>query len=354
MMTSSKHRQKLFWLLLFLLILCACRKEKTFSPTPYEVVIPRYFPTELNIPEDNPMTVEGVELGRKLFYDNKLRGYSGSNPDSMMCCATCHVPDAGFDLGTDNPRLCNGKPLGINGTPTHHNALPIVNLIFNHEGYGWNGGMKSIEEIVGATITDPTEFGSSHARVVATLSADAEYREMFRKAFGTEEVTLDRIEKAVAQYVRTLIDGDSKFDGYLRGEEHLTEQEWRGYVLFTTEEGADCFHCHGNAGTPLFTTNRFYNNALDATFSDPLDRFSVTGNPIDHGAYRAPTLRNISLSAPYMHDGRFSTLDEVLEFYNIGLQNSPYVSPLMHKINDGGACLTPSQIADLKAFLETL
>ena len=247
-MTSSKHRQKLFWLLLLPLMLCACHKEKAYSPTPYEVVIPRYFPTALNIPEDNPMTVEGVELGRKLFYDSKLRGYSGTNPDSMMCCASCHVPDAGFDLGTNNPRLRNGKPVGINGTPTHHNALPLVNLVFNHEGYGWNGGMKSIEEIVGATITDPTEFGSSHARVVATLSADAEYREMFCKAFGTEEVTLDRIEKAVAQYVRTLIDCDSKFDRYLRGEEQLTEQEWRGYVLFTTEEGADCFHCHGSAG----------------------------------------------------------------------------------------------------------
>ncbi|MCK9339466.1 MAG: c-type cytochrome, partial [Bacteroidales bacterium] len=145
-----------------------------------------------------------------------------------------------------------------------------------------------------------------------------------------------------------------KFDRYLRGEEQLTNQELHGYILFTTEEGADCFHCHGSDGTPLFTTNLFYNNGLDSVFTDSRDRFSVTGNVRDHGAYRAPTLRNIAVTAPYMHDGRFKTLDEVLQFYNSGLVNSPYIHPLMHKINEGGALLTPAELADLKAFLQTL
>jgi cytochrome c peroxidase len=140
----------------------------------------------------------------------------------------------------------------------------------------------------------------------------------------------------------------------LQGKVQLTPQELNGYVLFTTEEGGDCFHCHGGSGTPLFTTNLCYNNALDNVFNDPHDRFSVTGDPMDHGAYKAPTLRNIALTAPYMHDGRYKTLDEVLAFYNTGQQNSPYVSPLMHHVNDGGVMLTPSQIADLKAFLLTL
>lgn len=331
--------------------------------TPYELIIPHYFPTALNLPSDNPLTEEGIALGRHLFYDGRLRGYAGSDPDSLMCCASCHVQSAGFDLGAGNPRIVGGRPAGITGEITRHNAMPLANLVFNSEGYFWNGSVyqqnanssaRNLEDIVRMAITATDELNADPERVVRAVAASPEYREMFRKAFGSEEVTFERITKAVAQFLRTLVTANSKFDRYLRGEAQLTDQEWRGYVLFTTEEGADCFHCHGGAGTPLFTTNLFYNNALDAVSADPYDRYSVTGDERDHGAYRAPSLRNVEVTAPYMHDGRFSTLDEVLEFYNCGLQNSSYVHPLMHKISDGGACLTPSQLADLKAFLLTL
>ena len=346
-----------FSVLIFLLAISfsSCRKpEENFKATPYDLKIPRHFPTQLNIPSDNPMTVEGVALGQKLFHDGHLCGYTGSDEAQMMSCATCHNPQHGFDIGTDNPRFPGGQPIGLSGQPTHHVPLPLVNLVFNSNGYLWNGATKSLEDIVLATFTDPTEMNGSYAGVVAAIKSNNTYPLMFEKAFGTPEVTIDRIAKAIAQYVRTLISADSKFDKYLQGEVQLTPQELNGYVLFTTEEGADCFHCHGGGGTPLFTTNLCYNNALDNVFSDPHDRFSVTGDPMDHGAYKAPTLRNIAVSAPYMHDGRFKTLDEVLEFYNTGQKNSPYVSPLMHHVNDGGVMLTPSQIADLKAFLETL
>jgi cytochrome c peroxidase len=127
-----------------------------------------------------------------------------------------------------------------------------------------------------------------------------------------------------------------------------------GFSLFVTENGGDCFHCHGGDGNPLFTTYLFYNNGKDTVFNDSRDRFAVTGDPMDHGAYKAPSLRNIELTGPYMHDGRFQTLDEVIDFYSEGLIWSPSVSPLMHKVNDGGAHLTPQQKADLKAFLLTL
>ncbi|MCQ2279962.1 MAG: c-type cytochrome [Bacteroidales bacterium] len=357
MKVSLLRSRFLLFSILLMMVLVACNKEKKeYHPTPYNIVIPKYFPTALNLPADNPMTVEGIELGRKLFNDTRLCGYTGTNPDSLICCASCHVERCGFDIGTDNPRLQNGRARGLRGT-TQHNVMPLCNLVFNREGYLWNGavsGNKNIEDIVLAAITAEDELAATPEQVVSRIEQDASYRELFRKAFGTEEVTMQRIQWAVAQYVRTLVRANSKFDKYLRGELQLTEQELRGYVLFTTEEGADCFHCHGSAGTPLFTTNLFYNNALDAIPTDLSDRFSVTGNPQDRGAYRAPTLRNIALTAPYMHDGRFNTLDEVLEFYNTGLQYSANVSPLMHHINDGGTCLTPSQIADLKAFLETL
>jgi len=180
------------------------------------------------------------------------------------------------------------------------------------------------------------------------------YPELFRKAFGTEEINLDRISKAIAQFVRTIVSSDSKFDRYLRGEVQLSQSELNGYVLFTTEEGADCFHCHGAAGNPLFTTNLFYNNGKDSVFTDPRDRYSVTGDPNDRGAYKAPTLRNIELTAPYMHDGRYKTLEEVINFYSDSLVYSPYVDPLMHWLSYGGTRLTQKEKEDLKAFLLTL
>ena len=345
--------KRICYLLSVIFLLASCKKPE-FKATPYEIQIPQYFPTQLNIPADNPMTVEGVALGKKLFYDGHLCGYTGSDEAQQMSCATCHNPQHGFDIGTDNPRFPEGQPVGLSGQSTHHVPLPLVNLVFNSNGYLWNGATTSLEDIVLATFTDPTEMNSSYEKVVAAIQSNSTYPPMFEKAFGTPEVTIDRIAKAIAQYVRTLTSANSKFDKYLRGQAQLTPQELNGYVLFTTEEGGDCFHCHGGGGTPLFTTNLFYNNALDNVFNDPHDRFAVTGDPMDHGAYKAPTLRNIAVSAPYMHDGRFKTLDEVLEFYNIGLQNSPYVNPLMHHVNDGGVLLTPNQIADLKAFLETL
>jgi cytochrome c peroxidase len=200
----------------------------------------------------------------------------------------------------------------------------------------------------------PHEMKSDSLRSKAMIQSIPGYASLFKKAFGSTEISFKRISYAIAQFIRSLISSDSKFDRYLRGQENFTDDERAGFILFVTEEGADCFHCHGGDGNPLFTTNLFYNNAKDVVFNDPRDRFAVTGNPTDHGAYKAPTLRNIEVTAPYMHDGRFKTLDEVIDFYSDSLVNSPYVSPLMHKINQGGAHLTPLQKAQLKAFLLTL
>lgn len=360
----SKRRKLLFFLLLATVFLSAtCTQPPENTPTPYKLEIPQFFPTQLNIPYDNPLTVEGVELGRHLFYDEHLCGYIGTEPDSLMSCATCHVQEHAFKAGIDNIRFPGGKVFGRSGNYTHHNMLPLINLVFNNEGYLWSGAvhsqnpnpqMRNIEDIVRMTILDPNEMNSSIERTLEAIRTNPKYPEMFQKAFGSDEITIERIEKAIAQFVRTLISANSKFDRYLRGQEQLTPQELNGYILFSTEEGADCFHCHGGSGTPLFTTNLFYNNALNETHTDPQDHASVTENTNDIGTYRAPTLRNIAVTAPYMHDGRFSSLDQVLNFYNSELVTSPTVSPLMHKINEGGANLTPSQIADLKAFLNTL
>jgi cytochrome c peroxidase len=167
-------------------------------------------------------------------------------------------------------------------------------------------------------------------------------------------VTFDHIEKAIAQFVRSLVSTDSRFDKYLRGELQLSPSELNGYVLFTTEDGADCFHCHGGSANPLFTTHLFYNNGKDTTYSDPFDRYSVTGLESDRGKYKAPTLRNIAMTAPYMHDGRYNSLDKVIDFYSSGVQLSPLIDPLMHHAVRGGVQLTMTEKADLKAFMLSL
>ena len=337
--------------------------EVPFSATPYYLEIPRFFPTNLHIPNDNPLTVEGIELGKHLFYDERLCGYLGENPDSMMSCATCHVQANNFDIGMNNPRFPGGKSFGLSGAPTPHNTMPLMNLVFNSEGYFWNGMVheanpdilkRTLEDIVLMGITAPHEMNSTPERAVFALKQNPKYPAMFKNAFGTEEIRIVYIQKAIAQFIRTLVSANSKFDRFCRGKEQLTEDEMNGYVLFSTEEGADCFHCHGGDGNLLLTTNMYYNNALSNSFDDLRDRFAVTRNTQDIGAYRAPSLRNCMVSPPYMHDGRFTTIDEVLEFYNFGLQYSPFVHPLMHKIDQGGAFLTLSQIAYLKAFLNTL
>jgi len=374
--------KKTFLIITILIVLSiiynACKKDEPIppdnnkpvphSPTPFNFNLPSYFPTILNIPDDNPMTLEGIELGRYLFYDGRLSGRT--HPDSLMSCGTCHLQEHAFSTGINHPKFIGGRPFGLTGIPTPHFTMPLINLVFNKNGYLWNGLIhenndflyegnplyhrNNIESLVWMGIVAPHEMYGNIDKTVALLASLPMYPPKFEAAFGTPEITYERISKAIAQFIRTLVSIDSKFDKYLKGEVQLSTQELQGFVLFTTESGADCFHCHGGAQNPLWTTNLFYNNAKDTVFSDPRDRYAVTGNPKDKGAYKAPTLRNIELTAPYMHDGRFSTLEEVIDFYSEGLMYSPYAHSLMHKLPDGGAQLTPMQKQAVLAFLKTL
>jgi len=207
-----------------------------------------------------------------------------------------------------------------------------------------------LESLVWMSIIAEHEFAGSVDRTVNLIGSIPMYKPMFKAAFGTEEVTIDRISKAVAQFIRTIIAYRFKFYKYVQHEAELTPSEMHGYQLFYSEDG-DCFHCH--AGSLLMTTTEYYNNAKD-TVDDPTDRYSVTGNLMDKGAYRAPSLINCELNGPYMHDGRFKTLDEVIDFYASGLVYSEYVSSFMTYVQYGGNRLNEQQKADLKAFLLTL
>lgn len=357
----AKAGSILFATLLLACVSCSKHEGPPAKPTPYVIDIPLYFPSRLEIPEDNPMTVEGVELGRRLFYDGRLSGRT--NPDSMMSCATCHLQEHSFECGPDHPVFTNGHPFGIKGILTPHSMLPLVNLVWTNSGYLWNGmiepsnndpSKRTLEDLVWMGIVAPHEMAGDTNRTKTLIQSVPVYPELFKKAFGSEVVTVKNIGRAIAQFIRTLVSANSKFDRYLKGAVQLNPSELNGYVLFMTEQGADCFHCHGGEGNPLFTTHLYYNNGKDVEFTDTHDRYHVTFEPSDIGAYKAPTLRNLAFTAPYMHDGRFSTLDEVINFYNAGLVNSPYISPLMHHIATGGIQLTPSEKEDLKAFLLTL
>ncbi len=353
-----------------MLIGCTDGDEVVKGPTPYQIPDVFYFPRDLNIPADNPITEEGVLLGRYLFYDGRFSGRD--HPDSLMSCSSCHVQSSGFDTGFDHPFFTNGRPVGLGGNPTAHYTLPLVNLVYNHNGYFWNGFIhrsnpgygsqilnvpddpefhkKNLESIVWMTVVDPTEVNGSIDRTVDMISNIPTYPPMFKDAFGTEDVTMERISKAIAQFVRTIISHNSKYHKYIEGEEELTESETRGLELFFSEE-ADCFHCHGGF---LMSTYEYFNNAKDSVFTDPFDRFSVSGDVMETGSYRAPPLINCEVTGPYMHDGRFNTLREVVDFYSDGLVNSPYAHPLMKYTSTNGVQLSEQQKDDLIAFLKTL
>ena len=250
--------------------------------------------------------------------------------------------------------------------------LPIVNTVYNNNGYFWNGfinesntnrgsdkvpdeepfNFKNLESVVWMSITAEHEMNSTIEESVAAIDAIPMYKEKFRAAFGSEEVTYDRISKAIAQFVRSIVSHDSKFHKYLRKEAELSSLEKRGHDLFFSED-ADCFHCHG--GSVLMTTNEYFNNAKDKIFDmNDRDRHSITGDAMDVGAFRAPSLLNIELTAPYMHDGRFKSLDEIIDFYSEGLVYSDYVHPLMKNVRQQGVQLDDEDKAALKAFLLTL
>ena len=323
------------WLIITLLLgLIACRKppkdsppasNNTSSPTPYTLQLPPEFPV-MKIPEDNPLTKEGVALGRKLYYDVRL---SQGGPMQGHACATCHVQSFSFA----------NNAAGVS-------VMPHVNLGYSN-AFLWKGNVQgTLEDVM---LFEVKDFFQVDTAYLATLP---EYPPMFKAAFGSETITHQPIAYALAQFVRTLISGNSKFDRYYRGEVMLSDAEMRGMMIFFSERG-DCFHCHP---LPLFTDYEFHNIGLDSVFTgENQGLYLITKNPADLGKFRTPTLRNVALTAPYMHDGRFATLQEVIDHYSDHVKASPTLDPIMsHNNRDINLRLTPQEKADLIAFLLTL
>lgn len=341
---------KYLGILSIIILFSSCRKDEypvVSSATPYTVkypgIIEQYLPP-MDIPEDNPLTEEGIELGRHLFYDTQLSG------DNTQSCASCHSPEHSF---TD----INQFSTGIDGLEGGRNSMPIINVGWMTTLF-WDGRATSVEDQAFGPVVNPVEMHNTWPNAVATLQADPKYPPLFEKAFGTATIDSVLVVKAIAQFERTLISGNAPFDKYLRGEPTgMTEQEeleaYQGFALFMDESKGDCFHCHGDSYNPLWTDNLFHNNGLDAIVTDK-GLGMVTGDPNDDGKFKTPTLRNLVFTAPYMHDGRFASLGEVVNHYSSGLQNSPTIDPLMKNVGQGGALLSPTERNLIVKFLVSL
>jgi cytochrome c peroxidase len=344
----SLINQRIFVLLFAGIFLCGCQpdKSKVFpAPSPYAVDLPPAglgFPA-VSWPADNPATVEGIDLGRQLFYDKAL------SLDRTVACASCHLQTHAF---TDSAVYSRG----VNGTQGTRNAMPIFNMVWANRFF-WDGRSPDLRDQVVQPVQDPLEMHLPMEEALSRLRSSEHYREMFGKAFGDETVNVERFQKALEQFVLSLTSWRSKFDMVRMGQSTFSASEQRGFDLFMREYsapgsgrplGADCFHCHGGV---LFTNRLYENNGIDSVLQ--AGHQVVTGSAGDRGKFKTPSLRNVALTAPYMHDGRFANLEQVLDHYDHGVVQSNTLNANL-RVQTGGLRLSVQDKADIIAFLHTL
>ena len=348
--------QKTGFIILAILFLACCREEsppiinsEDKNPTPLTLSYPGHFGfiSRPIIPANNPTTIEGVSLGKKLFFEKML------SKDNSISCGSCHQPQNSFNDKGEK------FSTGVNGTLGIRNAMPLFNLAWvsvTSQRFNWHGSAATLEEQAFEPVRNSKEMKETWLNVVSKLQNDIVYPELFKKAFKTEIIDSNLVVKAIAQFERTLISGNSRMDSYVSeefanidvpGDSFLTNQEKRGFTLFLQEGKGDCAHCHVDQYNPLWTNNEMANNGLDANPDSGLAQ--ITGLVSDIGKFKTPSLRNLVFTAPYMHDGRFNSLEEVVDFYNTGVQNSPTLDANQKPRN-----MNTQEKADLIAFLKTL
>lgn len=293
----------------------------------------------------NPVTIEGADLGRYLFYDPIL------SKDSSFSCASCHQQQYAF---SDAP---NRFSKGIDGTLQTRNTPPLFNLAW-YPSMFWDGKAKSIEEQVFFPVREHDEMNLDWKEAEKRIAGNKFYKEKFKTAFGNAKIDSNLIAMAIAQFERTLISNQSKYDKVFKGDVLFTKEEYKGFVLMNDMSMADCLHCHVTDADGLGTNRKFSNNGIDS-IADPLkytDRGlgDITGKIEDNGKFKVPSLRNIAITAPYMHDGRFNTLEEVLDFYSEGVNKSANIDSKMEFAHQRGVILDCDEKKQIIAFLNTL
>lgn len=342
-------RKGLFALILvFLVVVVALWVYQSWKPHP--AAIPKASPIQiaaplglppLPIPPDNPPTLETIALGRRLFYDPIL------SVDNTVACASCHSPEAGFA----DPRPFS---VGVGGKVGGRNAPTVFNAAYNATQF-WDGRAPSLEKQAEGPVQNPLEMAHTLEGVERKLMADQTYPEEFKKAFGADPITYEMVEKAIASFERTVLTGNSPFDRYFYGgdKKELTDSARRGLEVFRDPKKGNCTACHTiGERYALFTDNKFHNLGVGVSGGELTDqgRYEVTKNEAHKGAFKTPTLRNIALTAPYMHDGSLKTLKDVIDFYIGGGNSNPHLDKEIRPLD----FLTGQERADLLAFLEAL
>jgi cytochrome c peroxidase len=335
----------IFQLLGSILFLGACQEQKQELPQPAVSllpVLPSYFPP-MPQPAHNPMTVEGITLGRMLFYDKNL------SRDGSLSCASCHQQKKMF---ADGIAL---SAIGLSKRELKRNSPTLLNIAWAKDLF-WDGGATNLESLSVAPLTAIDEMHKDLLVMEKELAANPVYKAQFAKAFPTlPKVNTQNVLKALAQFQRTLVSYNSKYDLYIQKKAMLTVSELEGLQLVEQK----CTPCHS---TTLFTDNDFHNNGLDDDTAFTTNHESITKgrgrvtfNEDDNGKYRTPSLRNVMLTAPYMHDGRFATIDEVLNHYTDNIKISSTLSPKLKQANGSkGIVLSLKEKQAIIAFLHTL
>jgi cytochrome c peroxidase len=331
-----------FMVLCFLATLCGCKSSDKAIPIGpvVEIKAPLGLPP-VPIPADNPPTSASIALGRRLFYDTRL------SKDDTLSCASCHQPGIRFSDARE-------RSLGVGGTAGLRHAPTLVNVAYSPLFF-WDGRAANLESQVGNPIADVLEMNQTHDASIAKLKDDKTYKEMFKGAFGTDEISMERVEKALASFERTILSGNSAFDRYeYQGDKDaLSPAQIRGLAIFKDPQKGNCVSCHTiGPSYALFTDGQFHNTGEgfgdNEEFSD-LGRFKVTKLKNETGQFKTPTLRNVAVTGPYMHDGKLKTLKDVVDFYAGKGNSNPYLDKRISAIE-----LSGQDRSDLVEFMKSL
>jgi cytochrome c peroxidase len=331
--------KKIYWAtsILLLLSLAAC-KDGSDRDVPFEgPQLPSNFPAPNYNLDQNPVTEAGFALGKKLFYDKIL------SRDGTIACADCHISYAAFS----HPEHPTSH--GIDNLFGRRNAIPIQNMLWNKEFF-WDGGVPNLDLVPLNAIQSPVEMDENPANVLNKLRQHAQYPDLFKAAFGTDEINTVRFLQSLSQFTAMLVSANSRYDHYVRKEPggSLTVEELDGLEIFK----AKCSTCHA---TDLFTDHSFRNNGILNDFTLDRGRNEVSQLPEDVGKFRVPSLRNLTATGPYMHNGKFKTIEKVLDHYASGVKDSPTLDPLLRQPDGSlGIPLTEADKVKLIAFLKTL
>ncbi|MEN0003571.1 MAG: cytochrome c peroxidase [Bacteroidota bacterium] len=326
--------QGLFWLCLALLWLGACQHEDGAELDDYAFRQPTNFPEPTYTFDNNPTTKAGFELGRTLFFDPIL------SVDNTISCGSCHIQSLAF---ADVP--LHPVSIGVHGRAGIRNAPGLANMAFLPEFF-WDGGVTHLDFVPLNAVEAVFEMDETIENVIQKLNAHTEYPQRFREAFGVESVTTPFFLHALSQFMNRMISDQSKYDQYLAGEAQLTGEEAKGMALFEEK----CATCHSGI---LFTDHSYRNNGISTDFPD-LGRALITSFDGDIGKFKVPSLRNVGVTPPYMHNAKFDSLEEVLAHYASGVQESPSLDASLKQNEQLGIAMTEEEQAAIVAFLETL